>query len=212
MALLLHVPYEEKDIVKKLGAWWNPEIKRWYVRDKKDYPKFRNWITDKQEFTIVCDYIYIVEGKQSCYRCGESTRVIGFGVEHYFEFVDTNDDEESYYYEEGEIHIVSHFKPMPQRLLEYVQKQYNYKMRYSQTISDSYMANGCDHCDALQGDFFLFGEVGSPFWVDSKEVASQLKLYRIPLKYDLVFDFMEVGWGSEDWLIKKYGKITEISL
>ena len=212
MALLLHVPYEEKDIVKKLGAWWNPEIKRWYVRDKKDYPKFRKWITDKQEFTIVCDYIYIVEGKQSCYRCGESTRVIGFGVENYFEFVDTNDDEESYYYEEGEIHIVSHFEPMPQRLLEYVQKQYNYKMRYSKTISDSYMANGCDHCDALQGDFFLFGEVGSPFWVDSKEVASQLKLYRIPLKYDLVLDFMEVGWGSEDWLIKKYGKITEINL
>ena len=212
MSLLLHVSYEEKDIVKKLGAWWNPEIKRWYVRDKKDYPKFRKWITDKREFTIVCDYIYIVEGKQSCYRCGESTRVIGFGVENYFEFVDTNDDEESYYYEEGEIHIVSHFEPMPQRLLEYVQKQYNYKMRYSKTISDSYMANGCDHCDALQGDFFLFGEVGSPFWVDSKEVASQLKLYRIPLKYDLVLDFMEVGWGSEDWLIKKYGKITEINL
>ena len=134
MSLLLRVPYEEKDIVKKLGAWWNPEIKRWYVRDKKDYPKFRKWITDKQEFTIVCDYIYIVEGKQSCYRCGESTRVIGFG------------------------------------------------------------------------------EVGSPFWVDSKEVASQLKLYRIPLKYDLVLDFMEVGWGSEDWIIKKYGKITEINL
>ena len=85
-------------------------------------------------------------------------------------------------------------------------------MRYSKTISDSYMANGCDHCDALQSDFFLFGEVGSPFWVDSKEVASQLKLYRIPLKYDLVLDFMEVGWGSEDWLIKKYGKITEINL
>ena len=54
------------------------------------------------------------------------------------------------------------------------------------------MANGCDHCDALQGDFFLFGEVGSPFWVDSKEVASQLKLYRIPLKYDLVLDFISV--------------------
>lgn len=192
MSLLLRVPYEEKDIVKKLGAWWNPEIKRWYVRDKKDYPKFRKWITDKQEFTIICDYIYIVEGKQSCYRCGESTRVIGFGVENYFEFVDTDDEEESYYYEEGEIHIVSHFEPMPQRLLEYVQKQYNYKMRYSKTISDSYMANGCDHCDALQGDFFLFGEVGSPFWVDSKEVASQLKLYRIPLKYDLVLDFIGV--------------------
>lgn len=72
------------------------------MRDKKDYPKFRKWITDKQEFSIVCDYIYIVEGKQSCYKCGKSTRVIGFGVENYFEFVDTDDEEESYYYEEGE--------------------------------------------------------------------------------------------------------------
>lgn len=38
--LLLNVPYIEKDKAKKLGANWNPELKKWYVKNKKDYYKF----------------------------------------------------------------------------------------------------------------------------------------------------------------------------
>ena len=34
--LLLDVPYGEKDTVKALGAKWNPEIKRWYVKNRSD--------------------------------------------------------------------------------------------------------------------------------------------------------------------------------
>lgn len=42
MSLLLDVPYSEKDEAKKLGARWNPELKKWYVEDKKNYAKFIN--------------------------------------------------------------------------------------------------------------------------------------------------------------------------
>ena len=40
MALILNVPYSEKDQAKSLGARWNPELKKWYVERRKDYNKF----------------------------------------------------------------------------------------------------------------------------------------------------------------------------
>jgi hypothetical protein len=36
-----------------------PELKKWYVQNKEDYPKFNKWILkDKSEAVILCDYIY----------------------------------------------------------------------------------------------------------------------------------------------------------
>lgn len=57
----------------------------------------------------------------------------------------------------------------------------------------------------IQGDFFLFGEVDSPFFVDSIEKAKQLKLYKVPLKNDLIVD-LDIGFGSEDYLIEQYAQ------
>lgn len=42
--LFLDVPYKEKDEAKLLGARWNPEMKKWYVEKRFDYPKFAKWI------------------------------------------------------------------------------------------------------------------------------------------------------------------------
>lgn len=44
MTLLLNVNYAEKEAVKTLGARWNPELKKWYVENKGDYPEFKEWI------------------------------------------------------------------------------------------------------------------------------------------------------------------------
>ena len=37
MAVLLNVPYAEKDQAKALGAWWNNDLKKWYVPSEKNY-------------------------------------------------------------------------------------------------------------------------------------------------------------------------------
>ncbi|WP_077612275.1 DUF5710 domain-containing protein [Clostridium sp. Marseille-P2415] len=212
MALLLNVPFNEKDEAKKLGARWNPELKKWYVQNKSDYPKFVRWISENGNFEIICDCLYIVEGKNTCFKCGKTTRVIGYGIENYYEFWNMGDSDKDHYYESGEVHIASHIKPMPAALMEYIQSQYNYKKRYSKTIKSSYLANCCDNCDVLQGDFFLFEEVDSPFFIYDKDVASKLKLYKIPLKYDLVLDTVEVGIGSNDYLIKENAEIINLDI
>ena len=51
----------------------------------------------------------------------------------------------------------------------------------------------------------MFGEVDSPFFLDTVERARKLKLYKIPLKYDIIVD-MEIGWSSGDWMIDEYAE------
>ena len=56
MSLLLNVPYAEKDEAKALGAKWNPELKKWYVENRKDYYKFKKWILgDGEEVYILLE-------------------------------------------------------------------------------------------------------------------------------------------------------------
>lgn len=214
MPLKIDVLYSEKDEAKALGAMWNPELKKWYVRNKYDYPKFRKWIVnDDDQVTIICDHLYIVEGMHSCFKCKKETVVIGFGIENYYimacEPIFNNDKYHEYC--SNEIHIASELTPLPDELLKYLKDKYNYYKSYSKTTQTEYYANHCKNCGIIQGNFFLFEEIDSPFFIDSKETAANLKLYKIPLRYDLFIDF-DCGYGSEDYLIKKYGTIINLNL
>lgn len=40
----LNVPFEDKDEVKKRGARWDPDVKRWYVGDYVPAEDFKSWI------------------------------------------------------------------------------------------------------------------------------------------------------------------------
>ncbi|MCB0339358.1 MAG: hypothetical protein KDD53_07125 [Bdellovibrionales bacterium] len=46
--LILEVPFKEKDRAKELGAWWDPDLKKWFVPAGKDTAPFRRWFSDKQ--------------------------------------------------------------------------------------------------------------------------------------------------------------------
>jgi hypothetical protein len=49
MVIKLTVPYSEKDIVKKLGAWWQPEEKYWYVHTSSyNLEKLIPWIKEPE--------------------------------------------------------------------------------------------------------------------------------------------------------------------
>ena len=209
MAILLNVPFSEKDEAKKLGAWWNPELKKWYIKDRNEYIKLKKWISPRDSFFVVCDHLYIIQGENTCFKCGQKTRVIGYGIESYMEFDDEINN--GVYYDNGEIvHIAAHIKPIPSKLMDYIQHTYNYKNRYSKFANRTYLANCCDNCDVLQGDFFLFDEVDSPFWIENSEVASKLNLFKISLEYDIVLDDIEISFSSTDYLIKQYAHIEEL--
>lgn len=93
--LLLNVPYEEKDEAKSLGAKWNPELKKWYIQNTEDCGKFIKWIwkdyKDYEELYILKDHLYIAEGIRICNKCKKATRVIGLGIDKYYQVYDENE-------------------------------------------------------------------------------------------------------------------------
>lgn len=210
--LFLNVPYGDKDEAKRLGARWNPELKRWYVQKREDYPKFSKWILN-QGFIVVCDALYVLEGRQKCFKCGKETRVIGFALENFFEFEgDPYDGEpvECIYWDDV-IRIAGPIDPIPGPILKYLQSKYNYKNRFSLTTGESHSNNCCDNCDVLQGDFYLFHEVDSPFFIDSEEKVRDLKIYKINLKYDIIIS-ANVSYSSTDKMVKQYGRYKVLNV
>ncbi|MCL2522862.1 MAG: DUF5710 domain-containing protein [Erysipelotrichales bacterium] len=176
MPLLLDVPYEDKEEAKERGALWNKDLKKWYAPDKTKYPFFYHWISPNS--LIILDYLYIVEGFRECWRCKKQTKVIAFGIENF-------------YLTEGKnmldhIILCSGFLKMPKSLLEYLDTTYKFRKRFSQTEGHEYYSNGCQYCNALQGDQFLFKFPDSPFVINSAHKAKELTFYKIKLTYDIV--------------------------
>lgn len=213
MSLIINVPFSEKEEAKSLGAKWNPTLKKWYVDKRENYHKFSKWILDNRENVyILCDYIYIIEGIHKCFKCNETIKVIGFGVQKFFEVFDPNEygDGDDFSYADDDIHIVSHIEPLSKELLNKLKEKYNYYEGYSKTLKSTYLANHCSNCNVIQGDFFLFHGGNSPFFIDSIEKAKQLKLYKVPLKNDIIVD-LDIGWCSTDYMINEYAEKIEFS-
>ena len=229
--LYLHVPYDEKDIAKKLGAVWKPERKQWAVISRNDYYKFSRWFIDTDEpyipesIMILVDHFYLIEGVQKCWRCKKDTRVIGIGIGPHivldaYDYCYEDDDGDFVLSPEltppvpeivnEEIHIAENIEPWPPGLLEYLKREYNYHYGFSKTLNGKCYANHCQSCNALQGNFFLFHEVNTPFGIDSPKAAEKLKIYKVDLPYDIV-TLTEPGWGSEDWMIYEYGQKLQLN-
>lgn len=202
--LFLNVPFEEKDKAKVLGARWDPDCKKWYITDRNKYHLFRKWVNDS---IIVLDHFYILEGEKACFRCGKEIPVIGFALENYLYFLDCEQDVfPDYEWHIGEINIASFIYSLPEKLLAYLKERYNYYYSYSKFAEGSYYANHCRFCNVLQGNFYLFEEVDSPFFIEDAEVAKKLKLHKILLSNDIAIN-ADMGWGSNDYLIKNYAKV-----
>lgn len=211
--LFLNVPSAENNIVKALGAKWNPDLKKWYVVDRNDYYKFLKWINrPNNEDCILCDYFYIVIGNRECFKCKNKTQVIGFGIEKYIQIWhnEENDTEEFFYINE-DIHISEFIPNLPKTFYDYLDRNYSFRLGYSKFVNKKYYGNHCSNCEVLQGNNFVFYEVDSPFFIDSIEKAQDLKLLRVQLPYDIPI-LNNMGYGSCDFMIKKFANIKDVTI
>lgn len=214
--LFLEVDYDIKDKVKKLGAKWNPVVKKWYVEKKEDYNKFAHYIVKNYEDAIVVkDYIYLVISERSCWKCGKETKVIGLCIPKRTNYINSplfkwdngefDEESDEYNYkkfnfpaEEFEIEDVTDYEiislgNISTKLLKIVEDKYNYKLKYSKTTKTKEYSNCCQHCDSLQGNYFLFNELDSPFIVTSTEMARNLTFVKFKLKNDFILYGYEPG-------------------
>lgn len=170
--------------------------------------RFKKWILPANG--IICDNIYVVEGIHKCFRCQKDTHVIGFGTDSFWDF--TDDEEDGEYYWSDALHVISFLDPIPEILFKFVTRNFNYKMRFSKFTQSTSLANCCEHCDVLQGNFFIFDEVDSPFFIYSVNDARNLSIYKFKLKNDLIVDDIGISYGQNDFLIKEYAKTINTNI
>lgn len=222
--LFLNVPYSEKDEAKALGAKWNPDLKKWYVVDRNDYYKFSKWILNNSANAIIAfEYIHIIEGMQTCWKCGKETRVIGLGIGEGMQFYgDYNNPQieifEDYVDPGEEIHLSwsDIESDIPPKLLKYLKQSYSVKTVFSKTLERYCFANCCDHCGVLQGNWFLFNEPDSPFSTsfDENELLERmanLKIFAIPIDDDLLLNW-NMWISQNDYAYLKYGQVKDLIL
>lgn len=225
MALYLNVPYSEKDEAKRLGAKWDPVVKKWYTDGQREtYDRFAKWILkDTDDALIATEYLHIIEGMQNCWKCGKPTRVVGLGIGEYVHLFGEAEGAEleivEDYVDPGEeVHLAwtADETEIPPKLLRYLKAHYCVKTGYSKTIGGKCFANHCDHCGALQGNWFLFDEPDSPLSSEAEgaeliERMEKLKIKLIPIEDDLQLRW-DMGLCSNDFAYLKYGTHEELVL
>lgn len=117
--------------------------------------------TDKKQYAIAP--IDLVSTKFECWKCKQLTLVSCLKV---YDFDDgygprggaENRDADRRY-------CLTNIEKLPQVLVDALTaKNPNVRMAESRTTQSTYLANNCEHCGALQGDFFLHTEPDGPFF------------------------------------------------
>lgn len=221
----LEVPYAEKEHAKRLGARWDPALKKWYYEGPvSNYVQFARWIAGNREETILAhEFLYLVEGKTACCRCGRPTRVIGLGIGEHTRLYrndgggfieETVEDEEGY--EPLFLSWVDEETQIPPALLRYLKRHYPVRMDVSKTAGRCF-ANHCEHCGALQGNWGLFFEEDSPLTAlmpdgpALRAKLAKLKIYSIGIEDSLVLDW-SFGMGDQDEHYLRYCPVEPLLL
>ena len=225
LKLYLNIPFSEKEIAKSLGAKWDSVRKSWYYHgEAENYINFAKWIfnyEEKEGTLIICDYFYILESYQTCWKCKEKTIVVGLGLEKFIELYYLYEEPINYEVElhgfknEREVRVTwnDNEKDIPKSILEYLKNNYNVKTDISKIIGVTF-ANHCQRCNALQENYYLFGYPGSPFFPvgNQYEIIDSLQninLKKIMLDENLKFN-CTLSCGSNDGMFLDYCDIKTI--
>lgn len=220
MRLYLNVPYAEKEEAKRLGAKWDTRVKKWYTdAPRSEYVRFAKWLLrDTDDVVIAAEYLYLIEGMQTCWKCGQKTVVVGLGIGEHVHVFGEPDDPQIEVLEDDDVHLAwaEREDDIPPQLLRYMKAHYPVRVGYSKTLGRESFANHCACCGALQGNWFLFHEPDSPLAADvsGQELVDRmraLKIRGIPIESDLPLAW-EMGYGSNDFAYMEFGQFEQLTL
>lgn len=205
MPLKINVPYSDKDIAKSKGAFRDVEQKTWFVPDHKDINDFQQWINKSKVSVIIKSPVSIALNSSDCYKCANKTAVISLASNNFY-YLNTDENEDEKWFRADGWSFFSMPVFIENELVGKINKLFpNYKIAYSKTAESSYWANHCEHCGALQGDFFLHSEPGGAFFPLEIEEYEQLTFITVPSKFDIEID-ADYSWLSNSDDIPVYAK------
>jgi len=209
MSIQIEVAYNDKDIAKEKGAFWDTEFKTWYIPDKKKITDFADWIPEDSDIIIKSPFI-IAKNTRFCWKCNKETTLIAIGAKQFMlsDYVNDESDEVKWKLEKY-LTLFSDVTYIPKKIAELIQKKFPfYRYSYSKTINGKYWANNCIHCNSLQGDWFNHHEPDGAFFPCSPEEAGLIELIKIETKHDFP---IVGGYSMSDSsdMIDKFAKRTQ---
>jgi hypothetical protein len=205
MPLKINVPYSDKDVAKSKGAFWDVEQKTWFVPDHKDINDFHQWIDRSKVSVVIKSPVSIALNSSDCYKCANKTAVIALASNNFY-YLSTDENEDEKWFRADGLSFFSMPIFIENELVGNINRLFpNYKIAYSKTAESSYWANHCEHCGALQGDFFLHSEPGGAFFPLEIEEYEKLTFITVPSKFDVEVD-ADYSWLSNADDIPDYVK------
>lgn len=173
--IYLNVPFEEKDQAKAMGAWWDPQNKKWYLKDRSKISSFTKWIAKEDtqnnsgKFELVSP-VYIVKSRSNCWKCHNKSEVFCLASEGVIENGTRISD----------FIVFSNISWMAEELKEIFSRiSSKFRIDFSKTQESKLYMNHCQHCDAKMGDFFMHDEPGGAFVPENENQANSIQLYQL---------------------------------
>jgi len=173
----LKVPFSDKDEAKKLGARWDASSKVWFVPAGVGSSAFQRWMPSVPDLRVRANSYSIAQTTESCWKCGDLTRVYGFLLPTGHQVFETDDDGVADWNEHDYPSMVAYVTDLPAAAAARIKAATTrYFLDFSKTTNSSYWMNHCEHCGMKQGDFAMYCEPGGAFYPMDEDAVSSIKL------------------------------------
>jgi len=159
--IVLNVSFSEKDLVKSLGASWDPIGKYWYITTDHNQKPFKAWLplnlkktlkANKELANYKISNIGLLRAITSCWSCKGYTTVYAV----YSEVIVDNEDN----LKEGAF-IFKNIIKLPDVLANFVRVKCNsFKLGKPNKEAFRYYRNHCEHCFQGLSDSMFFKKKG----------------------------------------------------
>jgi len=129
------------------------------------------------EFTLRAARYALLQSSQECWKCHRSTPVVGFLVPsgHETRWVDDEPDQDEWERQDDASLVsgISHLSPGPLAQVRALSSHYG---PGTTKTGGSYLMNRCVHCEAAQGDFFLYSEPDGAFFPTTQDGIDRIQV------------------------------------
>lgn len=131
----------------------------------------------EHEYTLRAPRYAVIQSSQACWACGRDTPVVGLLVSDEHEQLWIDDDPALDEWEKpNSASLVSHVsRLLPTVLAELQTASPHYRFGTTKSAGQYFM-NFCAHCQAAQGDFFLYSEPDGAFFFMSEEQVRKVHI------------------------------------
>lgn len=198
--LYLNVPFEENDQVKALGAHWDPQRRQWWV-DPRRVPQEQvaRWreepapslVPRAGEPTLP---LRVLGLQQTCWSCRRpTTPLVGL-----LPVAASTVDDMLICQDEATLRLAAALVPEHARTASQVGR---IRPRASNTEQATYLSNGCFHCEALVGNFYLYARE-LPAAVRSQGLGGLVEIIRAQVPAGAVRVLLRTGSTWADGVLQ----------